>query len=244
MSIRAKVMILVATVYTVSLCAQNEIDAPLIHTESRWTGSAYMDWGIASSHFSTNLDHDYGLGVGGEFLYRLQKGGPVWGGLGVHSFIFDRYTLRYSQELDGEIFNYQDRTASRVFMAHGLLRFQPKIRFVIRPYVQGALGVHWFFTNTTIKDTDANEILDRINENRASVIGVAMHAGFHIVPPRFPDFRGDVRIGYFRNASVEYMRYSDELGGPFAIDAFERKESAVDLIGIHVGVAIRIREEY
>jgi hypothetical protein len=40
------------------------------------------------------------------------------------------------------------------------------------------------------------------------------------------------------------MRYSDELGGPFAVDAFEQKESAVDLIGIHVGLAIRIRAEY
>jgi hypothetical protein len=237
-------MILATTILSSGVCAQNDIDAPLIRAESRWTGSAYLDWGIASGHFATNLDHDEGLGLGGEFLYRLQKGGPVWGGVGVHSFIFDRYNLLYSQELDGEIYNYQDRTASRLFMAHGLIRFQPKIRYPIRPYLQGAIGMHWFFTNTTIKDTDLNESIDRLSENRASVIGFAVHAGFHVVPPRFPDFRAEFRFGYFRNASVEYMRYNEDLGGPFAVDAFERKESAVDLIGIHIGVAIRIREEY
>jgi len=244
MALKTKVIILVASCLVTILGAQNDIDAPLIKSEPRFMTTAYFDWGIATRQFATNLDLNNGVGFGGEFLYRLQKTGPAWGGLGVHSFMFDRYDLRYSQEIDGEVYNYKDRTASRVFMAHGLIRFQPEVRYLLRPYFQGALGVHWFFTNTTIRDTDLSEIVDRINENRDAVIGFAIHAGLHIVPARLPFLRGDLRFGYFRNASVEYMRYSDRLSGPFAVDAFERKTSAVDMLGVHVGVAFLISEDF
>lgn len=208
---------------------------------SPWMASMYVDWGIASQEFAYNLENDHGFGLGGELLYNVQRNRPVWAGVGVHKFNFDRDKLRYSDTIDGIIYNYRDLTVSRVFMLHGMVRFQPEVDFPLQPYVQGAAGVHWFYTNTKIKDTDYDEEVDRINESRDAIWGFALHAGFQYVPEEVPELRIDTRFGYFRNASVEYLRYNPAIPGNYPIDSFESKISPVDLFGIHIGLTLVIR---
>ena len=250
MGFRTNVMIPLALCLIASgLSAQEHpADASIIVEKPRLMGTAYFDCGIPLSHLADNLDDNYGIGFGGEVLYRIEKDNPVWVGAGVHTYAFDSYAIRYFQEFDGQIYNYEDRTTSRLFQAHLLARFQPEVRFLFRPYVQGGLGMHWYFTNTKVRDTDVNETVDRINEGTESVLGFAFHAGVQLVPHRLPQVRGDIRIGYFRNASVGYKRYVEGRGDPsgFPIDYFEDVESAVDMIGLHIGIAIALRpnEEY
>ncbi len=204
--------------------------------------SMYIDWGIASHLFARNMNENHGFGFGGELLYNIQRDKPLWGGIGVHSFAFDDERLRYSQEIDGVFYNYEDHTASRVFMVHGMIRFEPDVKFFLQPYLQGGAGVHWYFTNTKIEDTDYDEQLESINESRDAVLGFALHAGLQYVPRSLPDIRVDARFGYFRNASVEYLSYNPNLtGSTFPIDDFETKISAVDIFGVHIGVTAVLR---
>jgi hypothetical protein len=211
---------------------------------SRWIASGYMDWGIAGHLFAQNMEENHGFGPGGEVLFNIQRRRPIWVGAGVHSFAFDDFRLTYMQEFDGILYTYEDHTVSRIFMAHGVIRFQPEVRFVLQPYIQGALGIHWFYTNTKVKDLDLAETVERINDNRAAVPGFTMHAGVQFVPRKLPDVRADLRVGYFRNASVEYLRYNPRTGGgSFPIDYFEARTSPVDMIGINIGVPAVIRAE-
>lgn len=197
----------------------------------------YADLGVPLGQFDRNMG-DNGWGLGGELLYRVQLNGPVWAGLGVHSFAFDNYSVRYIDMVD--FFEIEERTVSRLFTAGGVMRFQPEIDFPVRPYIQGTLGVHWFFTNTKFEDVAVDDVFDTINENRESVLGYGLHAGFQVIIKRVPEVCADARVGYFKNASVEYMRYNAGLSGPggFPIEYFERKETAVDLLGVHLGVSV------
>src|SRR5690606_38103069 len=129
MSFKANVLILVTCALTDTASGQNAIDAPVLRDTVRWLGSMYMDIGIPVGEFAMNMDRYNGLGIGGEVLYRLQPGGLIWGGIGVHSFALDRFGLNYSQQIDDIIYNYREQTTSRIFMAHAVLRFQPGIRF-------------------------------------------------------------------------------------------------------------------
>lgn len=218
---------------------QNEEDKR--KSKNSWMLSGYVDWGIATRAFARNLDRNHGFGIGGDLLASLQSNSPVWVGAGVHSFAFDSDRITYSQEFGGILYNFSERTTSRVFMAHGLVRFQPPVRFILQPYLQGGAGVHWFFTNTKIRDTDAGENTERINENRKAVLGYMVQAGIQYVPPRLPELRAEIRAGYFRNASVEYMRYNPTLGAGIPAENFERRISAVDMLGIHIGVAFLLQ---
>jgi hypothetical protein len=193
--------------------------------------SMYLDWGFPARQFRSNM-RENGIGFGGEALYNLQRGRPVWAGVGVHTFAFDDYSTTYTY--------YREKTTSRMFAAHGLIRFQPRIDYPVQPYIQGGAGVHWLFTNTKIRDTDAGEIADRINESRDAALGFALHAGAHYVPRKVPWVRADVRFGYFRNASVEYLRYNDRLSGPngLPVESFERRVSVVDMFGLHIGFTL------
>jgi len=234
------VFIGILALFSGSLRAQVFDDSTPPYFLSRWMATMYIDWGITSKHFARNMHEDHGFGFGGELLYNIQDKKPLWGGVGVHSFSFDDDKLRYTQEIDGVLYNYKDHTASRVFIAHGVLRFQPDVTFCLRPYVQGAVGMHWFFTNTKVQDLDYDEQVDRINESRDSKLGFAFLAGVQYVPKKLPDFRIDLRCSYYRNASVEYLCYNPDLGGSLPIDFFESKVSAVDIIGINVGITALI----
>ena len=243
MTFKKTILICLHLVLIVDLHAQStDTRASQDEFLSHWMASLYSDWGIASHLFARNMTENHGFGFGGELLYNIQDDKPLWGGIGVHSFAFDDERLPYSQEIDGVYYNYEDHTASRIFMLHGIIRFQPEVRFFLQPFLQAAAGVHWYFTNTKIEDTDYDEQVERINESRDAVLGFALHAGLQYVPKKLPDFRIDARFGYFRNASVEYLRYNPDLnGGSFPIDYFEPKVSAVDIFGIQVGITAVIR---
>ncbi|MDX1478710.1 MAG: hypothetical protein R3301_13450 [Saprospiraceae bacterium] len=225
---------------SVALVAQDVYDEDVEEAppRERWMGSVYVDFGIPLRQFERNIN-DNGLGFGGELLYNVQYQRPVWAGIGVHSFAFDDYSLIYTQVFDGEFFEYRELTASRMFAAHAIFRFQPDVDFIIQPYIQGGFGMHWFFTNTKIEDRAIDELVDQFGENRDSVLGYSLHFGLQYVPRGVPQFRIDLRVGYLRNASVEYMRYNPELGDvdSFPIDYFETRTSAVDILGLHSGVS-------
>jgi hypothetical protein len=203
-------------------------------------GSFYGEMGVGMNAFGRNMDRRTGFGLGGEFLVNLQRNGPVWAGVGIHSFAFDRDRLAYTQEFDGVIYNYEDLTVSRAFMAHGILRFQPEVDFFLKPYIQGGAGVHWLFTNTKIEDTDYDEEIEQINESRDASWGFTIQGGIEWSAKSFDAFRIDLRGGYFHNASVQYLRYNPNANGIFPIDFFESRTSPVDLLGIQLGVVFLI----
>ena len=204
--------------------------------------SGSLDVGVARSHFTRNMDKQLAGGMAFELLLNLQKRKPVWAGVGFQRFLWDINRLSYTQQIDNDFYNYEERTASRIIMLHGVIRFQPQVRWVLQPYVQGAAGLHWYYTNTKIVDVDYDEVVEKITESREVIPGFALHAGMQFVPRKLPDVRIDARLGYLNNASVEYLRYNPNLPvGNYPIDSFEAKNSPVEILDIQIGVTIVIR---
>jgi hypothetical protein len=201
-----------------------------------------VDMGISSGQFAQNMNNRAAAGSNVELLIRLKKRQPVWAGLGYRAFAWDADEIVYTQQIDNEFYNYEERTVSRIAQVHGLLRFQPEVRWILQPYVQGAAGINWFYTNTRIIDVDYGETVDRINENRDLVPGFALQAGVEFGPRKIPELRFDVRIGYLNNASVEYLRYDPRLDfGNFPIESFETKISSVEIVTVEFGIALMMQ---
>ena len=203
--------------------------------EARLHAEAYFDLGIPTRAFADNMDRN-GVGAGGELLYRVQ--GPAWIGLGAHSFRMDKYSVNYFEYFDGEPYEIKELTATRAVLAHLLFRFQPAHGRVITPYAQAGAGWHWFYTNTKLEDVEAGEVYDTFNDYMDTKFGFALQAGFMLTLPALPNMGLDLRMGYYGNASVQYLTFAPEEADPvsgYPIDSFVLEESVIDMLGVHIG---------
>ena len=74
----------------------------------------YFDWGIPIRDFGEGM-YQNGVGGGFQLLYNVQ--GPIWLGLGMHTFRFDKFKISY-YEYDGrDRYEIKEVTASRAMLA-------------------------------------------------------------------------------------------------------------------------------
>ena len=76
--------------------------------------------GVAGENYSRN-----GWGFGAEILTNIS--GPVMAGLHVTGARFGGYGINYTEVFEGELFEYEEYTASRVLMSHLAVRFEPDL---------------------------------------------------------------------------------------------------------------------
>ena len=242
--LRALLICILCSGLTAVLLAQDD-EIVYIDTLPRVMFNFYGEAALPQGTFKSNTERESGFGLGGEFLYRIRHNGPVFMGLGIHTFEFDNDAIEYEEEVDGVLFNTREKTASRLFHAGAVVRFQPEVNFVLQPYLQGIGGFNYFWTNTKLKDLDEDETFDRIHEGHSSVFTYGAQAGVQIVP-NFYEIRADLRVGYLRNSSVEYQVINRELGdeNSFPIDLFESKNSPIDLLTFQVGITFVLWTNY
>lgn len=220
------------------------VEIALVHGQgrvdslARFQAGGYLEVGIPTADFARHMESS-GFGLGFEAMLSLKQRSPVWIGLGFHSFEFDSRSSIYIEEIEGFIYEFREKTASRMFVIHLLARYQPPIDFLLQPYVQMEAGYNHFFTNTKIEDTDLNEVVDRFPEHSSSAPGYAIMAGVHIVPSD-PLWGIDLRVGYFGNSSTDYLVYDEDrdTGQTFPIETFDERQSSVEIIGLHLGVRL------
>ena len=202
---------------------------------SRWLVQAHGTYAIPIGTFNANM-RESGWGFGGEVLTSIK--GPVMAGLHVSGARFDNFAIGYNEVFDGELYEYDELTASRLLLGHVAVRFEPEIKGILQPYAQGLIGAHWYYTNTRIKDVGANEVVDRFNESSDVVLGFGAQLGLQVAPPKWQAFGIDLRAGYMTNGSVTYMRYDPRLTAPngYPAEFFEEKTSPVQMITIQLGV--------
>lgn len=203
-----------------------------------WIFQGHALIAIPLGTFGDNMREE-GYGFGGEILTNIS--GPVYAGVHFTGARFDNYSIEYTEVFDGDIYEYDELTASRMLLSHVAVRFDPELEGMFKPYVQGLIGAHWYYTNTRIKDLGADEVVDRFKESTDVVFGFGAVAGLQIIPPKWRNFGFDLRAGYFTNGSVTYMRYDPSLSGPngYPVESFEEKTSAVQMLGIQLGVVLR-----
>ena len=126
-------------------------------------------------------------------------------------------------------------------MSHVAVRFEPDLNGPFQPYVQGLIGAHWYYTNTTIKDLGVDEVVDRYKEQNDVVLGIGALAGVQFVPPNWRGFGIDFRLGYLSNGSVTYMRHTPPRGSStgYPIEYFEERSSPIQMFSIQMGAVYR-----
>jgi len=171
-----------------------------------------------------------------EALYRVKPNKPILLGLSMARFTFQKESIEYADFVDGIAFEVREKTAFRFQNVAVDIRFQPELNWVIQPYIQGQLGWHYLYTNTIFRDLDANENFETINNESSSILGYGLQAGIQIIP-NFWYVRGDLRISYFRNPSVDILARNDDGLSSVPIFNFEARNTPISLIFLHAGVS-------
>ncbi len=107
--------------------------------------------GQPKGEFRDNVE-DWGFGLGGMVAYRPGNG-PLMIGADLEFAIYGSETRQEPFSLTIPDVTVEVETANNILLLHALTRLQGD-RGVFRPYVEGFIGTHYFFTQTEIRDED------------------------------------------------------------------------------------------
>lgn len=155
--------------------------------------------------FLDPLDSGYDI----EALYRLQHNRPVLAGLYWSEMWLSRRSNRYTDWSGGSAVDIRERASSRRLEGGLTVGYYPELNWAIQPYVQGQAGFALFRTASVLFDTDEDEEIDRINENRSSAPAYGLCLGAQYVP-KIWWVRADLRVGFRANPSSTFMAYDPD----------------------------------
>jgi len=107
--------------------------------------------GQPKDEFKENVE-DLGFGIGGMFAFRPGNS-PVLIGIDVEYMIYGSETRQEPFSLTIPDVTVEVETRNNILLTHALLRLQGNSG-TFRPYLDGLIGMHYFFTETKVRDED------------------------------------------------------------------------------------------
>ena len=107
--------------------------------------------GQPKGEFKENVE-DLGFGIGGMFAFRPGKS-PVMIGVDVEYMLYGSATRQAPFSHTIPDVTVEVETRNNILLTHAMLRLQGNSG-VFRPYLDGLIGMHYFFTETTVRDED------------------------------------------------------------------------------------------
>ena len=107
--------------------------------------------GQPQGEFKENVE-DLGFGIGGMFAFRPGNS-PVMIGLDVEYMLYGSETRQEPFSHTIPDVTVEVATRNNILLTHALLRLQGKSG-IFRPYLDGLIGMHYFFTETQVRDED------------------------------------------------------------------------------------------
>jgi len=107
--------------------------------------------GQPQDEFKENVE-DLGFGIGGMFAFRPGNS-PVMIGVDVEYMIYGSETRQEPFSLTIPDVTVEVETRNNILLTHALLRLQGNSG-TFRPYLDGLIGMHYFFTETKVRDED------------------------------------------------------------------------------------------
>ena len=243
-----KLLIILFSFFIVlNLSAQNEkVHKRDFSEPARWMAGIKGSVGIPYGEFWDKLGRE-GYGIGGEVHYRIKKDLPIYMGLSLSGFFFDAQTQDYYQNIDGFSVLFRERTRTNIFMGHLQVRIKPDINFFIEPYLDGLFGFKNLYNRTTVEDLEIEEI-DIINNSGDWAYSLGGAVGIHFPFLKDGASRGyfDLRLVYLKGTSADYLVRKENGNQSYTnpIDAFERKNSATDMLIPQIGFTFLIGENW
>jgi hypothetical protein len=205
-----------------------------------WEAGADGLWGLPQGELDDNVSND-AIGISGYVARRMGKSPLLLG--------FEASFLQYGEEsrtqsisTDIPEITVRVSTANRIVLTHFLARLESSTGRV-RPYLDGYLGLGYFFTRSTVEGDAYEPIASSTNfEDWTSSFGLGGGLLVPIVTRDTPkgerdfELHFEARARYLFGGRAEYLTEGlliDE-SGELSIDPYE---SRTDLLVLHFGVA-------
>lgn len=207
-------------------------------------GSLHFLLGQPQGEFQDNVP-DLGFGVSGNFGYHFGNTPIMIGAEGAF--------LIYGNENRDEPFSetipdvtVEVETSNNIVLFHALMRLQsPQGRF--RPYIDGLVGVSYFFTETSVKDEDDFDPIASSTNQDDAAFSYGAAGGIMLMVYDSGKGRGkgfelsevliDFRIRYLLGGEATYLKEGSitRNNGQVAIDALQ---SRTDILTYQLGVSV------
>lgn len=226
----------VASALSVSFLALLIGGATIVRAQERQAG-IYFTTIVPRGEFSENVTNN-GYGVSGQFLVRL-AGSPFLAGGDIGIAIYGSESR--IEPISSTIPNLRVRvrTTNNIFLAHFLLRAQPRTG-PVRPYVDGLIGLKHLFTVTSISDLFDDETIASSTDLSDTSFSYGFGGGLQIPLTKGPEARIllDTNVRYLRGGRAEYLRKGSirEENGLVIFDVFS---SRTDVLAVQIGVTFR-----
>lgn len=194
---------------------------------------------VPQGEFDRELDND-GYGLSGRFSYAIPNSFVSFGGsLGYLMYGSETREEPFSTTIPGV--TVEVKTTNSVVTGHLFLRAQVPAD-IVRPYVDGLVGVHHLRTDTRIRGEDYEEIASSNNFNDTSLSyggggGVMLRVYHGPRGTRGLEVLIDAGAHYLKGGEAEYLEEgSIERNGPDI--SYQVSESNTDMVLIYFGVSV------
>lgn len=203
----------------------------------RWMVSSLIFYDIPQAPAKKFIDHN-SWGYQFDAQYRVQYNKPFMAGIYYHETGLSKYVLKYTQASGTGDVLIRDKANTRRLEAGFSAGFYPEINWLLQPYIIGRAGLAIFQSSSILTDDDTNESIERLSESTTYAPGYGLDFGVHIVPVIWY-IRGDVRIGFSGNTSVDYLILDKKNAGTteYPIDYFVQHTTAGKWLKISVGIS-------
>ena len=193
--------------------------------------------------FRTAMDQN-GIGGGGQVLFQLGPGRPVFTGFDCSVVRFDQETVSFTTTQNGFQEDFELRTRTNMLLGHFLLRFKPFNGFFLQPYADGLIGFKRPFTRTQyvqLFDEGDEEVIEAYPELNDNTFSAGLGAGVQARLSTGPDLLLDLRCTYLTGGSARYLVRSDNPPPVFddPIEVFEERITATTGLQFQLGLTVQ-----
>ncbi|MEQ8703039.1 MAG: hypothetical protein RIC19_03920 [Phaeodactylibacter sp.] len=194
--------------------------------------------------FREALDKN-GIGGGGQVLFQIGPGRPVFAGLDFSVVRFDEEVVSFTTTQNGFAENYELRTRSNMLLGHVLLRFKPFTGFFLQPYADGLLGLRRPYTRTKyvqLFDEGEEELIEAYPELNDNTFSAGLGAGVQARLSARPDILLDARCTYVMGGSARYLVRMDDPPAVFddPIEVFEERITPTTALQFQIGITLQL----
>jgi opacity protein-like surface antigen len=211
--------------------------ATLVQAQEKVQAGGYFMTIVPRGEFSQNVTNN-GYGGGGQFVIRIGRSPFLMGG-DIAGVTYGSVSRREPFSATIPNVGLRVTTSNNIFLSHFVVRAQPRTG-LIRPYVDGLIGLKFLFTRTSISDPDDDETIASNVDLSDTAFSYGVGGGFQIPLTKGPESRIllDTGVRYLRGGRAEYLR-KGSIRVENGVAVYDVFSSRTDVLAVQVGVMFR-----
>jgi hypothetical protein len=211
--------------------------ATLVQAQEKGQAGGYFMIIVPRGEFSQNVTNN-GYGGGGQFVIRIGRSPFLMGG-DIGGVTYGSVSRREPFSPTIPNIGLRVATSNNIFLSHFVVRAQPRAG-LIRPYVDGLIGLKFLFTRTSVSDPDDDETIASNIDLSDTAFSYGVGGGFQIPLTKGRESRIllDLNVRYLRGGRAEYLR-KGSIQVENGVAVYDVFSSRTDVLGVQVGVMFR-----